>query len=311
MVSSTKLVTGAAAAVTAGSLVFAGASLARADSTTDSNAAGSSTCSAQADRGRGGHAHTEVTGDEATKVTKAVTTTDSAVTVESVRKDPDGSYDVMGTKNGERVMVEVSADLKSVEVRQGGPGPGDGHGGPGGMNLTAVTGQEATKVGAAVRAKDSGFTVERVGKTDDGAYLVAGTKDGERAMARVAGDLKSVDIRTGDQGPDGPGGRGGHAHTEVTGDEATKVTKAVTTTDSAVTVESVRKDPDGSYDVMGTKNGERVMVEVSADLKSVEVRTGGPARDNGQQATRSDEATSARTTVPSTGTSPTSIPSVA
>ena len=111
MVSSTKHVTGAAAAVTAGSLVFAGASLARADSTTDSNAAGSSTSSAQADRGRGGHAHTEVTGDEATKVTKAVTTTDSAVTVQSVRKDPDGSYDVMGTKNGERVMVEVSAYL--------------------------------------------------------------------------------------------------------------------------------------------------------------------------------------------------------
>ena len=126
MVSSTKLVTGAAAAVTAGSLVFAGASLARADSTTDSNAAGSSTSSAQADRGRGGHAHTEVTGDEATKVTKAVTTTDSAVTVESVRKDPDGSYDVMGTKSGERVMVEVSADLKSVEVRTGGPARDNG-----------------------------------------------------------------------------------------------------------------------------------------------------------------------------------------
>lgn len=80
---------------------------------------------------------------------------------------------------------------------------------------------------------------------------------------------------------DGMGGGMRHEHTEVTGAEATKVTDAVTAKDSGVTVESVRKDPGGSYDVMGTKDGQRVMVEVSADLATIEVRTGGPGRQGG------------------------------
>jgi pectate lyase len=79
------------------------------------------------------------------------------------------------------------------------------------------------------------------------------------------------------QGYGGPGGGpGGHEHTAVTGDELTKVTAAVKAKDSAITVTSVQKDPDGSYDVHGTKAGAQVMVEVSKDLKTIEVRTGGP-----------------------------------
>jgi hypothetical protein len=31
-----------------------------------------------------------------------------------VRKDPDGSYDVVGTKGGANVMFDVSADLATV-----------------------------------------------------------------------------------------------------------------------------------------------------------------------------------------------------
>ena len=34
--------------------------------------------------------------------------------MESVRKDPDGSYDVLGTKDGSPVMFDVSADLKTI-----------------------------------------------------------------------------------------------------------------------------------------------------------------------------------------------------
>lgn len=57
---------------------------------------------------------TPVTGDEASKVTAAVTAKDSAVSVTSVRKDPDGSYDVDGTKAGATVRFEVSADLATI-----------------------------------------------------------------------------------------------------------------------------------------------------------------------------------------------------
>jgi hypothetical protein len=169
--------------------------------------------------GRGGHEHTAVTGDELAKVTAAVKAKDSTITVETVRKDPDGSYDVMGTKDGNRVMVEVTKDLGTIEVRTGGPG---GHG--------------------------------------------------------------------------GHGGRGGHAHTAVTGDELAKVTAAVKAKDSTITVETVRKDPDGSYDVMGTKDGNRVMVEVTKDLGTIEVRTGGPGRHGGGRQPASTPTESATST---------------
>ena len=71
------------------------------------------------------------------------------------------------------------------------------------------------------------------------------------------------------------GGGGGHAHTPVAGDELAKVTAAVKAKDSAVTVTTVQKDPDGSYDVEGTKAGVPVRFDVSADLKTITARTGG------------------------------------
>ena len=80
----------------------------------------------------GGHEHTAVNGDELAKVSAAVTAKFSGVTVEAVAKDPDGSYDVHATKDGVRVMYEVSADLKTIEERTGGPGTGGpGLGAPG------------------------------------------------------------------------------------------------------------------------------------------------------------------------------------
>jgi hypothetical protein len=124
--------------------------------------------------------------DEATKVGAAVTAKDSAVTVTSVRKDPDGSYDVLGTKAGANVMFDVSADLATISQNSG----GGRHGG--GSNDTAVTGDEATRVGAAVTAKDSAVTVTSVRKDPDGSYDVLGTKAGANVMFDVSADLATI-----------------------------------------------------------------------------------------------------------------------
>ena len=140
-----------AAAVAAGvGLVLGGAALANAATTSLPGAVRAATSGStdgqpdgrtdgQGGRGKGGgmHAHTPVTGDEATKVGAAVKAKDSAVTVTTVRKDPDGSYDVLGTKAGQPVFFEVSKDLKTVTERTGGPGghgrgSDDGRGGPSG-----------------------------------------------------------------------------------------------------------------------------------------------------------------------------------
>lgn len=74
--------------------------------------------------------------------------------------------------------------------------------------------------------------------------------------------------------PDGacdPGGRGGASQdTPVTGDEAQRVIEAVKAKDAGVTVETVRKDPDGTYDALGTRaDGTRVMYDVSTDLATI------------------------------------------
>ena len=102
----------------------------------------------------------------------------------------------------------------------------------------------------------------------------------------------------GGHGASGGAGMGGHAHTAVTGDELAKVTAAVKAKDSAVNIERVQKDPDGSYDVLGTKDGTPVMLEVSKDLKTIETRTGGPGRMHGPTGTSEQQAPS---TSPSDG----------
>ncbi len=164
----------------------------------------------------------------------------------------------------------------------GAGGRGPGAGGPGGHEQTTVTGDEASQVTDAVTAQDSTISVESVEKDPDGSYDVHGTKDGNPVMVQVSADLTSIEVGPGPGGPGGPGGGpGGHQHTAVTGDEATQVTDAVTAEDPSITVESVQKDEDGSYDVHGTKDGAKVMVEVSADLTDVEVRTA-PQHQGGQ-----------------------------
>lgn len=82
-------------------------------------------------------------------------------------------------------------------------------------------------------------------------------------------------------GPQGPGQGRGSNDTPVTGTELTNVKDAVKAKDSAITVTQVRKDPDGSYDVFGTKSGSPVMLEVSKDLKTISVNSHGPGNGPG------------------------------
>lgn len=163
---------------------------------------------------RGGHQHTQVSGAELSTVKSAVKAKDAAVSIEHVRKDPDGSYDVLGTKAGAKVMVEVSKDLQTIQVRTGGPGgPGGpgGHGahGPGGHQRgTEVSGATLTDVKSAIEAEDAGVTVEKAFKESDGTYRAFGTKAGQRVMVELSKDLGTVTVKTGMPGPGGPGGHG-------------------------------------------------------------------------------------------------------
>ena len=119
--SSNRIGLAAGATLIAGGLLLGGSALANAAGGTSSTSASSSSSG----HGRGGSADTPVTGDEAAKVTAAVKAKDSAVTVTSVRKDPDGSYDVLATKSGNQVMYDVSKDLKTITQNTFGGGHGE------------------------------------------------------------------------------------------------------------------------------------------------------------------------------------------
>jgi hypothetical protein len=118
----------------------------------------------------------------------------------------------------------------------------------------------------------------RVARIGGPAALVAG---GLVAGAVLAGTLSAgaASVTGAVNGAHGyaSGEAGGSKDTPVTGDELAKVTAAVKGKDSAVTVTSVRKDPDASYDVFGTKSGSQVMYDVSADLKTITQRGAPPS----------------------------------
>ena len=154
------------------------------------------------------------------------------------------------TVTGTPTAVAVSSD----DVRQG----------PGGSNDNPVTGDELAKVTAAVQAKDPSFTVSSVRKDLDGSYDVFGTKSGAPTEYDVSADLQTIT-----ESPGHGSGRGGSNDTPVTGDELAKVTAAVQAKDPSFTVSSVRKDPDGSYDVFGTKSGAPAGYDVSVDLQTI------------------------------------------
>jgi hypothetical protein len=120
------------------------------------------------------------------------------------------------------------------------------------------------------------------------------------AVARAAADTKSTPspsspVSPGDCG-DGHGGPGGASQdTPVTGDEADKVIAAVEAEDSSVTIDTVRKDPDGSYDALGTTDGNPVFFDVSADLSTVTENTGGPGGGHGVPGEQSHNGSSTST----------------
>ncbi|WP_432994723.1 hypothetical protein [Dactylosporangium sp. CA-233914] len=174
-----------------GVLVFGAASLASAETTSPSPSASSSAPAERGGHDRRGSNDTAVTGDELAKVTAAMKAKDSGVTVTGVRKDSDGSYDVVGTKDGAKIFYDVSADLKTFTLHTGG-----GKGGRGEWKGTAVTGDELAKVTAAMKAKDSSVTVTRVRKHSDGTYAVLGTKDGAKVFYKVSADLTTFTQNT-------------------------------------------------------------------------------------------------------------------
>lgn len=146
-----------------------------------------------------------VAGTAATNVKNAVKAKDASITVKGVRQAPDGSYRAFGTKAGKRVMVEVSKDLKTVTVRTG-----LGHGHHFHHRGTEVTDTALTGIKNAVKAKDSGVTVETVYKESDGTYRAFGTKAGAHVRIDVSKDLKTVTVTVGK--PGGPGGHDGPRH---------------------------------------------------------------------------------------------------
>src|SRR5438270_5753545 len=106
---------GAAAALVAAGLVAGGvlassmtANAASSGSASTSSSSASSTAPRQS-------SDTAVTGTTADKVKAAVKAKFSNVTITSVRKDADGSYDALGTDaSGNHVFYDVSADLKTM-----------------------------------------------------------------------------------------------------------------------------------------------------------------------------------------------------
>jgi hypothetical protein len=195
----------AGSVVAAGAIIAGGAAIANAaDSPTPSPTSSGSLAHDGAGGGRGpGGQHVAATADQSAKVKAAVKAKDSAVTVTEVLKDPDGSFDASGTKAGARIRFDVSADFKTVTEATGGPGR---PGGPGQSTDTPVTGAEAAKVTAAVRAKDSAVTVTTVRKDPDGSYDVLGTKAAADVFYDVSKDLTTITLHSG-----GPGGPGGHS----------------------------------------------------------------------------------------------------
>src|SRR6478609_4199811 len=193
-----RIASGIAAVVAAAGLIGTGAALSNAASTPSPTTSSSAGSQAAPDGSMNPNNDTSVTGTELASVTAAVKAKDSTVTIASVRKDPDGSYDVFGTKSGATVMLEVSKDLKTITTDTGGHRGGGRHGGG---NDTPVTGTELSTVAAAVKAKDSSVTVNSVRKDPDGSYDVLGTRSGANVMLEVSKDLNTISTNAG--GPRG------------------------------------------------------------------------------------------------------------
>ena len=166
----------AAALAAAGVVGITGAALAAADSTTPTPSSTSSTTAPPTGTPQGpppgASQDTAVTGSAADKVIAAVEAKDSAVTITAVRKDPDGSYDAIGTKAGAPVFFDVSADLETVTAATGGPG-GPGHrGAPDGSGATGGAGTLPGGAGTLPGGSGSGSTTSTNPSDANAAYVI-------------------------------------------------------------------------------------------------------------------------------------------
>jgi hypothetical protein len=133
-----RIALGLAGAAAVGALAVGGATLANAEagatpatsstasSGTTANASGPAAGSQSGPVGGGQSQDTPVTGTERSKIEAVVKAKDSGITIDEVRMDPDGSYDVLGTSGGQRVFYDVSKDLATVTLNQGTAGGGRG-----------------------------------------------------------------------------------------------------------------------------------------------------------------------------------------
>jgi hypothetical protein len=202
-----KLGLAAVSVLAAGAIIGGTAALASADPSPTGSASTSATPGSTDKGARQGHTHTAATDDEAQKVKDAIAAKDSSVTIEKVQKDEDGSFDADGTTaDGTKVRFDVSADYATVsDAKTGG---GRGAKGGGGHSHTEASADETAQVTAAVTAKDSSVTIEKVMKDEDGSFDAVGAKaDGTKVRFDVSADYVTVsDAKTG-----GRGGKGGPA----------------------------------------------------------------------------------------------------
>ncbi|TQJ39328.1 peptidase YpeB-like protein [Arthrobacter sp. SLBN-112] len=151
---------------------------------------------------------------------------------------------------------------------------GAGHG-----NETALTGDTADKVKAAILAANSGATIESMTTEDDGSAAYEAhitTSDGTRTTVKLDTNFTITATETG-------GGRGGHGHhgseTDLTGDTADKVKAAILAANSGAAIESMTTEDDGSavYEAhITTSDGTRTTVKLDTNFTITATETGGP-----------------------------------
>ncbi|GGI02870.1 PepSY domain-containing protein [Arthrobacter liuii] len=146
-------------------------------------------------------------------------------------------------------------------------------------NETALTGDTADKVKAAVLAANAGATVDEMTTEDDGsaAYEAHITKsDGTHATVKLDANYAVTATETG-----GPGGRGHHGNsneTALTGDTADKVKAAVLAANAGATVDEMTTEDDSSaaYEAHITKtDGTHATVKLDANYAVTATETGG------------------------------------
>ncbi|WP_210411237.1 hypothetical protein [Pseudarthrobacter sp. NIBRBAC000502771] len=158
----------AAGASLVGALIGGGALTAAALPANAATTAPSPSTTGRASTGHGNE--TALTGDTADKVKAAVLAANAGATIDSMTTEDDGSaaYEAHITKSDNtHATVKLDTNFTITATETGGPGGGRGHGHDG--NETALTGDTADKVKAAVLAANAGATIDSMTTEDDGS----------------------------------------------------------------------------------------------------------------------------------------------